>query len=39
MMREPNNCHHFYFSKDVRDRFTETQLDLTRWMDFTEYDY
>ena len=39
MMREPKNCHHFYFPSDVRARFTESQRNLTRWMDFTKWDY
>lgn len=39
MMREPKNCHHFYFPTDVRARFTESQRNLTRWMDFTKWDY
>ena len=39
MMREPRNCHHFFFPSDVRDRFTAEQRDMTRWMEYTRWEY
>ena len=37
MMREPGNRYHFYFPPDVRNRFTPEQLEMTRWMEFTQW--
>ncbi|MBS10608.1 MAG: hypothetical protein CME19_03260 [Gemmatimonadetes bacterium] len=39
MMREPRNCHHFYFPPDVRSRFDETRQRLTNWMEYVKWDY
>jgi ectoine hydroxylase-related dioxygenase (phytanoyl-CoA dioxygenase family) len=39
MMREPTNAHHFYFPPEVRQRFTQEQRALTRWMEFTRWEY
>ena len=39
MMREPTNCHHFYLPPAQRTGLSERQRHLTRWMDFTKYDY
>lgn len=39
MTREPRNCHHFYFPPRVRQRFTPSQRELTKWMEFTKWDY
>ena len=38
MAREPRNRHHFYLPPQVRRRFTETQLELTRWMEYARWD-
>ena len=39
MTREPRNCHHFYFPPQIRQRFTPAQRELTRWMEYTRWDY
>ena len=39
MMREPHNCHHFYFPPQVRARFNDAQRELTRWMEYVKWDY
>lgn len=33
VMREPNNIHHFYFPPEIRDRFTDGQREMTKWME------
>ena len=38
MAREPRNRHHFYLPPQVRQRFTETQLELTQWMEYARWD-
>jgi len=37
VMREPDNAHHFYLPPAVRQRFTDSQRHLTRWMDYTQW--
>lgn len=37
VMREPDNAHHFYLPPAVRQRFTDSQRHLTRWMDYTRW--
>ena len=39
MAREPNNCHHFYFPPEIRQRFNPKQLELTAWMEFARWEY
>jgi len=39
MLREPRNCHHFYFPPDIRSRFNDTQRDLTQWMKYVKWEY
>ena len=39
MMREPRNCHHFYFPPDIRARFTQRQRDLTAWMEHAKWGF
>ena len=39
MMREPKNCHHFYFPEGLRDRFDDDQKAMTAWMEFVKWDY
>jgi hypothetical protein len=39
VMREPRNAHHFYFPPEIRARFDQNQQDLTKWMEFTKWDY
>lgn len=39
MLREHKNCHHFYFPPEIRSRFDETRLELTRWMEYVKWDY
>ena len=39
MLREPTNCHHFYFPHEIRARLDDTRRELTRWMEFVRWDY
>ena len=33
------NCHHFYFSPEIRERFNEEQKAMTAWMELVKWDY
>ena len=39
MMREPGNCHHFYFPPGIRSRFDQPQREMTTWMEYVKWDY
>jgi hypothetical protein len=39
MVREPRNCHHFYFPPAIRQRFSPRQLELTSWMEMARWEY
>lgn len=39
VMREPRNAHHFYFPPEIRARFDTEQNELTRWMEFVQWNY
>lgn len=39
VMREPTNIHHFFFPSEVRDRFTDSQREMTRWMEQVRWGY
>ena len=39
MMREPRNCHHFYIPQNIRERFSQSQRDLTAWMELAKWDF
>lgn len=39
MVREPSNCHHFYFPPAIRERFNPRQRELTKWMEYARWEY
>ena len=39
MMREPKNCHHFYFPSELRERLNDGQKEMTAWMEMVRWDY
>ena len=39
VMREPTNIHHFYFPPEIRERFSDSQRHVTRWMEQVRWGY